>query len=80
MTWAASEMSCEVCTPRRRDQALRLASNPKRRSSRLCSFYSLVETCKLVDVPAAEYLAEAARRAIAEPGTITLPNHYKAQR
>jgi transposase len=43
-------------------------------------FYSLVETCKLVDVPAAEYLAEAARRAIAEPGTITLPHHYKAQR
>lgn len=43
-------------------------------------FYSLIETCKLVGVPAGEYLAEAARRAIAVPGTVTLPHEYKSER
>lgn len=36
-------------------------------------FYSLVESAKLADVEPAAYLAEAARRAIANPGTATLP-------
>ncbi len=35
--------------------------------------YSLVETAKLAGVDPREYLAEATRRAIANPGTVTLP-------
>ena len=42
-------------------------------------FYSLIETCKLVGVSPAEYLAEAARRAIVAPGTVTLPHEYAAE-
>lgn len=37
-------------------------------------YYSLVESAKLVGVNGREYLEEAARRAIASPGTITLPH------
>ena len=37
-------------------------------------FYSLIESAKLVSVEPAAYLAEAARRAIANPGTVTLPS------
>lgn len=37
-------------------------------------FYTLIESAKLVDVEPAGYLTEAARRAIANPGTVTLPN------
>lgn len=36
-------------------------------------FYSLFETAKLAGVEPAGYLAEATRRAIANPGTVTLP-------
>jgi transposase len=36
-------------------------------------FYSLVESAKLVGVEPTAYLAEATRRAIANPGTVTLP-------
>jgi transposase len=36
-------------------------------------FYSLVESAKLAGLEPAGYLAEATRRAIANPGTITLP-------
>ena len=36
-------------------------------------FYSLLETAKLVSVEPAAYLAEATRRAIANPGAVTLP-------
>ncbi len=36
-------------------------------------FYSLIESAKLAGVEPAAYLAEATRRAIATPGTITLP-------
>jgi hypothetical protein len=36
-------------------------------------FYSLLESAKLVGVEPAAYLAEATRRAIATPGTVTLP-------
>ncbi len=43
-------------------------------------FYSLLETCKLVGVSPAEYLFEAACRAIAEPGTVTLPHKYAAEK
>lgn len=38
-------------------------------------FYSLFETAKLVGVDPAAYLAEATRRAIANPGAVTLPRH-----
>jgi len=36
-------------------------------------FYSLVESAKLAGVEPAAYLAEATRRAIASPGTVSLP-------
>lgn len=36
-------------------------------------FYSLVESAKLAGLEPAGYLAEATRRAIANPGTVTLP-------
>jgi transposase len=36
-------------------------------------FYSLVESAKLAGLEPAAYLAEATRRAIANPGTVTLP-------
>jgi len=36
-------------------------------------FYSLLESAKLIGVDPAAYLAEATRRAIANPGTVTLP-------
>jgi transposase len=36
-------------------------------------FYSLLESAKLAGVDPAAYLAEATRRAIASPGTVTLP-------
>jgi len=38
-------------------------------------FYSLLESAKLAGVDPAAYLAEATRRAIADPGTATLPHH-----
>ncbi len=41
-------------------------------------FYSLVESAKLAGVEPAAYLAEAARRAIANPGTATLPRDLVA--
>jgi hypothetical protein len=37
-------------------------------------FYSLIESAKLVGVEPREYLLEATRRAIREPGTVTLPS------
>ena len=36
-------------------------------------YYSLVESAKLSGIDAVTYLEEAARRAIANPGTVTLP-------
>ena len=41
-------------------------------------FYSLVESARLAGVEPAAYLAEAARRAIANPGTATLPRDLVA--
>jgi transposase len=38
-------------------------------------FYSLVESAKLAGLEPAGYLAEATRRAIANPGTVTLPRN-----
>ena len=35
--------------------------------------YTLLESAKLAGVEPAAYLAEATRRAIAPPGTVTLP-------
>ena len=37
-------------------------------------FYSLLESAKLAGVEPAAYLAEATRRALANPGTVTLPS------
>jgi hypothetical protein len=36
--------------------------------------YSLIETAKLVGVESGAYLLETTRRAVAEPGTVTLPH------
>lgn len=36
-------------------------------------FYSLIESAKLVGLEPGAYLAEATARAIASPGTVTLP-------
>ena len=41
-------------------------------------FYSLVESAKLAGLEPAAYLAEATRRAIASPGTVTLPRALAA--
>jgi transposase len=40
-------------------------------------FYSLLESAKLAGVDPAAYLAEATRRAIASPGTVTLPRDLR---
>ena len=39
-------------------------------------FYTLIESAKLAGVEPAAYLAAAPRRAIANPGTVTLPNDH----
>ena len=40
--------------------------------------YMLLESAKLAGVEPAAYLAEATRRAIATPGTVTLPGDLSA--
>jgi transposase len=40
-------------------------------------FYSLIESAKLAGIEPAAYLAEATRRAIANPGTVTLPSDLR---
>ena len=40
-------------------------------------FYSLLESAKLAGIEPARYLAEATRRAIAHPGTVTLPRDLR---
>jgi hypothetical protein len=42
--------------------------------------YSLLESAKLAGLEPAAYLAEATRRAIATPGTVTLPRDLLAER
>ena len=39
-------------------------------------YYSLIESAKLAGLNSREYLEEAARRAILNPGTVTLPHHF----
>ncbi len=39
--------------------------------------YSLIESAKLAGVEPRAYLAKAARRAIRNPGTVTLPRDLK---
>jgi len=39
--------------------------------------YSLIESAKLCGVEPRAYLSEAARRAIRDPGTVTLPRDFK---
>jgi hypothetical protein len=41
-------------------------------------FYSLLESAKLSGLEPASYLAEATRRAIANPGAVTLPSDILA--
>jgi transposase len=42
-------------------------------------FYSLLESAKLAGVDPAAYLAQAMRRAIANPGTVTLPMDLRSE-
>jgi transposase len=53
-------------------------SKSKRGTEVAALFYSLLESAKLADVEPARYLAEAARRAIASPGSVTLPRDLLA--
>ena len=48
-------------------------SRSERGTEVAATFYSLIESAKLIGVNPAAYLAEATRRAIAQPGTVTLP-------
>jgi hypothetical protein len=41
-------------------------------------FYSLCETARLAGVEPEHYLLEATRRALAEPGTVTLPHDLQS--
>lgn len=38
-------------------------------------FYSLIETAKLCDLEPKDYLLQAARAAITNPGSVFLPHH-----
>jgi transposase len=49
-------------------------SRSKRGTEVAALFYSLCETAKLAGVEPGSYLLEATRRALAEPGTVTLPH------
>jgi transposase len=49
-------------------------SKSKRGTEVAALFYSLLETAKLAGLEPASYLAQAARRAVANPGTVTLPH------
>lgn len=42
-------------------------------------FYTLIETCKLLDLDPSAYLREAARRAIEKKGTVLLPRVWKQE-
>jgi len=53
-------------------------SKSKRGTEVAALFYSLLESAKLAGVDPARYLAEATRRAIASPGTVTLPRDLTA--
>lgn len=48
-------------------------SKTERGMQAAAAFYSLIESAKLAGLNPAHYLAEAARRSIANPGTVTLP-------
>jgi transposase len=57
------------------DARIPLDTNQLERGTQVAAlFYGLFETAKLVGVDPAAYLAEATRRAIANPGTVTLPS------
>ena len=43
------------------------------------SFYSLIESAKMVGVEPAAYLREATHRALHQPGTVTLPIDFLSQ-
>jgi len=51
-------------------------SKSKRGSEVAAIFYTLFESAKLIGVDPSAYLLEAARRAIRNPGTITLPHEF----
>jgi hypothetical protein len=43
-------------------------------------FYSLIESAKLAGVEPRAYLSETARRAVRNPGRVTLPRDLKSQK
>jgi len=54
-------------------------SRSRRGTEASAVLYSFMETCKLVGVDPAAYLAEAARRAVRNPGAVLLPHQFKAK-
>ncbi len=54
-------------------------SKSKRGTEVAALFYSLIETCKRIDVDPEGYLVAATLRAIAEPGAVLLPADYAAR-
>jgi transposase len=50
------------------------------RGTRVAALFSLIESAKLCGVEPRGYLGEAARRAIRNPGTVTLPRDLKQPR
>lgn len=62
----------------RRKNHYSLRSERGTRVAAVC--YSLLESAKLAGLEPAAYLAEATRRAIANPGTVTLPRDLLAER
>ena len=60
-----------------RGDSVRQVSQAERGSHVAALLYSLIESAKLAGVEPRAYLAEAARRAIRTPGTVTLPRDFK---
>ena len=52
-------------------------SRSERGTAVAAAFYSLVETCKLLDVDARDYLKAAAVQGIEKPGSVLLPSEFR---
>jgi hypothetical protein len=64
-------------TRRRRGRKNHYGSQSERGIRVVPLFYSLIESAKLTRVEPRAYLGEAARRAIRNPGTVTLARDFK---
>ena len=73
--WTTTRRSERCAGSRSAAKPLRLALRARDRVAALC--YTLLESAKLTGIEQATYLAEATRRAIATPGTVTLPRDLR---